>query len=154
MKCRVSTTATVQLAVNWNTERYCQLSFITEQFICMQYWNHVYIKLGYCDNSKDDNSNANIKSEKYFDSLHKPVIPIIIAQLPCAHMANLQYENPKWSKLTSLKLRFSLQFWYGMEENVLIKWSMKSFEKNPCSFEVKRVLIKANEFYNDTIIDE
>ena len=31
---------------------------------------------------------------------------------------------------------------------------MNSFEKNPSSFEVTGVWIKANEFFNDAIIDE
>ena len=41
-----------------------------------------------------------------------------------------------------------------MEVDACNKWSMNSFEKTPCSFEVTGVRIKANELFNDAIIDE
>ena len=124
------------------------LLLLLNTFMCIQYQYTYTIYIYQYTNTKTKNSAtvtiAMQISKKINTSLHKPVIPIIIAQLPCALMACLQYANPKWPKLTSLKLRFPLQFWFGMEENVLIKWAMKAFEKNPCSFEVTRVWIQAN----------
>ena len=39
--------------------------------------------------------------------LHKPVIPTVIAQLPCAHMACLRKRKPKMTKTDFLEIRVS-----------------------------------------------
>ena len=39
--------------------------------------------------------------------LHKPVIPRVVAQLPCAHMACLRTRKPKMTKTDFLEIRFS-----------------------------------------------
>ena len=49
--------------------------------------------------------------------LHKPVIPIIIEQLPCAHMACLQIRKPKMTKTDFLEIKIStaILIWNGRE---------------------------------------
>ena len=104
-----------------NTASLSSLSLNT--FMCIQYQHPcLYIKLGHCDNSY-----ANM-IETINTSLHKAVIPTAIAQLPCAHMACLRYDNPKWPKLTSLKLRLPVidlvwkkMFWSSGPWNYLRK---------------------------------
>ena len=46
-------------------------------------------------------------SEMINTSLHKPVIPKVIAQLPCAHMACLRKRKPKMTKTDFLEIRVS-----------------------------------------------
>ena len=63
--------------------------------------------------------------------------------------------KPKMTKTDFLEIKIStaILIWNGRECFDQVIYEIIN-EKNPCSFEVTRVGIKANEFYNDTIIDE